>query len=202
MPPKSRSRKRTRGGAGPPSPSSQAAAAVTPAAVDTSFDFLANIPSPVTLLPSQGFQPIHSGTATSSVPSPSAQGAAPPSMTDSTDPYAFLSTIPCPVTIPSAPPHGQQSVTVTHVATTCASPAAPAAPAAPTVPAAPAAPSAPASHSAHHPRTPSAAPPQPVGDSAFNFLTNIPSPISLPPVHPGQGADTVRIFMFLSFQVF
>jgi hypothetical protein len=175
MPPKSRSRKRTRGGAASPS----AAAAAMPAALDTSFDFLDNVPSPVTLLPSQGPQPTRSGAVTPSVRPPSAQGAAPPSVTDSGDPYAFLAKIPSQVTIPSVLME-QQSLAVTPSD----------APAVPSLPTAARAPPTPITQPAALP-TPSA------GDSAFDFLDKVPSPICLPPAPAGQGADTVRVFMFI-----
>jgi hypothetical protein len=169
MPPKSRSRKRTRGGVAPPS----SPPPPPPEAMDTSFDFLASVPSPVTLLPSQGSQPTLSSTVTPSVPPPSAQGAAPPSISAGADPYAFMANVPSPVTFPPVS-QGQPSV-----------PATPAARAAPTTPAAPAAAS---------PTPQSAALPTPTGgDSAFDFLEKVPSPVILAPAHADQGADTVSI---------
>jgi hypothetical protein len=177
MPPKSQSRKRTRGGAAPPS---TAAATATPAALDTSLD-LDNIPSPVTLPLSHGAVPTWPGAATPSVRPPSAQGAAPPSATDMGDPYAFLAKVPSRVTVPSEL-LDQQSVAVTP-SDVPASPRTPAATSAPAVP---------------PPTSQSAARPTPMGgESAFAFLDKVPSRVSIPPSQSGQGADTVRLFIFI-----
>ena len=186
MPPKSRSRKCSRAGAAPPSPLSQSKASAMRADPDPSFDFLAKVPSPVTLPPSQGSQPTCSGVATSSMLPPSLQVAAPPSVTASGDPYAFMAKVPSPVTLPSAS-QGQQSGTVTrsHVPT----PPVPATWTASTAPPIP---------------TQSAALPTPTagGDSAFSFLTNIPSPVVLPHAQEGQGVNTVCIDISISFYAF
>ena len=179
MPPKSRSRKRTRA----PSSPSQMVAPPTSIDPDPAFDFLANVPSPVTLPPSQGTQHTQSGAAAPSMPPPSAPLAAPPSITESSDPYAFMAKVPSPVNLPSVS-EGQQSVATTdsHAVAT-------------PVPAAPDAHAAPSS-------TIQTVVPTGGGDPAFAFLAKVPSPVTLPTAQAVQGANTVCTCISISVKSF
>ena len=151
MPPKSACLCMHSGGI--PPPTSQSQAAPPPLSSDThdsAFDFLAKVPSPVTLLMSQTAP---SGVASPSAPLPHAQTAAPPPSATAGDPFAFMAKVPSPVVLPPSQ-QGQGSGTATHtVATTLsASPALP-----------------PPSQLATLPTHIAA------GDSAISFMANVPS---------------------------
>ena len=173
MPPKSRSRKRSRaGGAPPPSPPSQVAAPPASVSADPAFDFLAIIPSPVTLPSSQQAR---SGAALSAAPLPQTQAALPPSDAASSDLYAFMANIPSPVTLPSpsqSQPSGTATLSVPPISAVSAA----------------SHPTQPATHQV----------PKAAGDAAFDFLASIPSPVTLPPAQASQRADAVCISLFMS----
>ena len=188
----------------------QLAAAPTPSSRDNPYDFLAMVPSPVTLLP---LQPTRSAAATPSAPSapPAAaasraprRSAAAPTLSSGNDPYDFIAKIPSPVTLPSSQP----------ARSAAAAPPTPTAP--PAVP--PATPtSAPpqsvampppttrtrsGAGSSHPPLVPSAPPalsqstlPTSLGggDAAIGLMANVPSQVMLPLSQSGQGSRAVRL---------
>jgi hypothetical protein len=60
------------------------------------------------------------------------------------------------------------------------------------------APAAPAAPAVPPPTAQSATLPSPMGgESTFDFLYKVPLRVSLPPSQSGQGADTVRLVMFI-----
>src|ERR1700677_1501238 len=182
MPPRS-TRSQTRSGAGPPlppplppppPPPQTAAVPVAPASTDLSFDFMAKVPSPVTLPSSQ--QAL--GTASSALSALSAMSgtsamsaarlAAAPTPSSRDNPYDFLAMVPSPVTLPPLQPTRSAAAT----------------PSAPSVP--PAAP--PAAAASHAPCRSAAAPTLSSGNDPYDFIAKIPLPVTLPSSQPARSA--------------
>jgi hypothetical protein len=120
------------------------------------------------------------------VPSSQDVAAAPPPTAAGIDAFAFLAMIPSPV-MPSSVQQTQGSGSAIHPSVTAMP-----------VPPGPSAPSALPllAQSAALPTSTAG------GNTTFDFLTNVPSPVTALPLQPDQGADSVCIWSFVSNQMF
>jgi hypothetical protein len=92
-----------------PTDVNQVAPPQTLTGADPLYDFLEDVPSPITISPSSS---THSAAAPS-LPPPQVVAAAPPPATSVHDPYAFMALVPSPVTLPALPHELQNAISVT-----------------------------------------------------------------------------------------